>query len=306
MTEYRRDELTDRVVILAAGRSARPHDVSGGIGVLPEVAAFDADCPFCPGNEAQTPPEVARFGDGAPDTPGWRVRVVPNKFPILEPHEVIVLSPAHDRSFGRLDDEGATAVFRMLHHRAAQHLGEGRAFVQTLVNHGAAAGASLTHPHAQLLALDEIPPAVNRSMEMIDRAGADIVSLELAGAGDRTVARGAATAWCPSASGAPYTVRVAHRSTRARLEEATDAELGVVAVATRDVLARIATLLGDVPYNLVVHSAPAGRAGNFHWYVEVTPRISNVAGFEMGTGILVNTVPPEDAAAALRDVELPG
>src|SRR6476659_1495921 len=131
-TEVRYDALGDRTVIMATGRGARPH----------QFRAPDADadpgtehCPFCPGHEAMTPPEVARTGTGAPDTPGWRVRVAPNLYPIVDAHEVVVLSPDHDRPFGALDDAAAVEVFTVLSDRIAVHLGRGLAAAVAVLNH---------------------------------------------------------------------------------------------------------------------------------------------------------------------------
>ncbi len=122
--ELRRDELSGRWVLLAPGRAARPHTFGSS---APDAPGPDA-CPFCPGNEHLTPPEVYRTGDGAPDTPGWRVRVVPNLYPIVGgpdagpgatgAHEVVVLSPAHRDSFAQLDDAQATEVLTVLRDRA--------------------------------------------------------------------------------------------------------------------------------------------------------------------------------------------
>ena len=115
------------------------------------------------------------------------------------------------------------------------------------------------------------------------------------------VVDGPAPAWSPFAAFAPYGMRVAHRSTRARFDEATDAEIAVVALALRDALTALHSAIGAAPYNVVVRTAPPGRgAGEFHWYLDVIPRVSIVAGFEEGTGIYVNTVPPEQAAPLLR------
>jgi UDPglucose--hexose-1-phosphate uridylyltransferase len=135
-------------------------------------------------------------------------------------------------------------------------------------------------------------------------ATTDLVALELTEArrDDLVVVDGPAPAWSPFAAWVPYGLRVAHRSTRARFDEATDAEIRVVALGLRDALARLYAALGDAPYNAVVRSAPPGRpAGEFHWHVDLLPRTTLVAGFEEGTGILVNTVPPELAAQRLRD-----
>src|SRR5262245_883466 len=140
------DVLTGMRVIVAPGRSVRP-DTFRGAEALP---ASLPSCPFCASNEADTPPEVARLGEGEPDTPGWRIRVVPNKYPIVGDglagaHEVLVLSPAHDRSFADLDDAAATEVFSMLRDRLAAHLADGYRHAHTYINHGKAAGASIEH-----------------------------------------------------------------------------------------------------------------------------------------------------------------
>ena len=313
MPELRKDPLSGRWVLLAPGRAARP----GAFSTATDERDAATDCPFCPGSEHETPPEVARTGDGAPNTPGWRVRVVPNLYPFVGDadaapgatgaHEVVILSPAHDRPLARLADEEAVEAVTVLRDRVRHHLGAGRAYVQAVVNHGPTAGASIAHPHAQVIALDFVPPAVTAALERVQAAGDDLVAAAAAtapGAG-LAVVEGPAPAWCPEAASAPYEMRVAHRSTRARFDEATDPEIGVVTRATREAMARLDALLGDPSYNLVVHTAPPGPPGFFHWYVEVAPRVAMEAGFELGTGIYVNVVAPEDAAAQLRAVAVP-
>jgi UDPglucose--hexose-1-phosphate uridylyltransferase len=305
--ELRHDPLSGRSVLVAPERGDRPFSPLVG-GPAP-----DAECPFCPGHESLTPPEVYRTGPGGPDTPGWRVRVVPNRYPVVGgdhpgpgatgAHEVVVFSPSHERSLGRLSDGEAAEVLTVVRDRVRAHLGSGRSFVQAIVNHGRAAGASLAHPHAQVVALDLVPSAVEAALDRFDTAGVDLVAAAAADTvgSELAVLDGPAPAWCPVASGAPFEMLVAHRSTRARFDEATDAEVAVVARSTRDALARLHAVVGEVPYNLVVHTAPpARRARFFHWYVEIVPRLSTPAGFEHGTGILVNPVAPETAARALR------
>ncbi|HMF03279.1 MAG TPA: galactose-1-phosphate uridylyltransferase [Acidimicrobiia bacterium] len=310
MPELRRDQLTDRWVLLVPGRAARPHTFPPARG---DAGTTPADCPFCPGHEHMTPPEVERSGAGAPETPGWRVRVVPNLYPIVggddaEPgatgaHEVAVLSPAHGRSFAQLEEAQAAEVLMVLRDRTRHHLRAGRAFVQVVINHGAAAGASIEHPHAQLVALDFVPPAVEYSVGRGKVAAGDLVLADLERAGEAgRVLDGAAPSWCPHAASAPFEFRVALRAPGARFDDAGDAQVEALAQSARSTLARLAAVLGDVPYNLVVHTAPPGVAPDaFHWYVEVQTRIAVVAGFEQGTGILVNTTPPELAASRLRD-----
>lgn len=314
MPELRHDPLTGRSVIVAAERAARPDTFRRP---PPSLAAVDAACPFCPGNEHETPPEVCRTGPGPPDTPGWAIRVVPNLYPIVGAgppgvtgaHEVVILSPAHDRSFAALDPGQAVAVLAVLRDRAARHLAGGHAHSQPFVNHGRAAGGSIEHPHAQIVALDFVPPGVTGALGRFADAGADPVAEALgasAGGACAVVDGGEsggdhAPAWCPPASASPFEVLVAHPGAGARFDEAADGEIAAVASTAREVLARLAAALGDVPYNLTVHTAPAGAPPRaFHWYVRITPRLTVRAGFEQATGVLVNVVPPEAAAATLR------
>jgi UDPglucose--hexose-1-phosphate uridylyltransferase len=256
-----------------------------------------------------TPPEVFRTGSGAPETPGWRVRVVPNLYPLAGDgvpgaHEVTVLSPDHRAAFGDLADDAAAEVFSVLRDRSAHHLAQGCAHAQPFINYGKAAGASIAHPHAQLVALGFVPPAVEHDVERFAAAGRDLVALAMDDAldGAHGVLHGAAPAWCPAASRSPYEMLIAHPDASARFDTAPDEHVAAVAHATRRSLAAVAEVLGDVPYNVVVHTAPAGVTRDFHWYVRIMPRLTVTAGFESGTGVQVNTVPPEMAAAALREV----
>jgi UDPglucose--hexose-1-phosphate uridylyltransferase len=297
MSELRHDPLSGHDVIVAAGRAARPVTFAPRPG---ERRAEAPDCPFCPGQEAQTPPEVARTGDGGPDTPGWRIRVFPNLFPIVETHEVVALSPAHGRSLAQLDDDEVIELFTVMRDRVRAHLTAGHAYAFAIVNHLRPAGASIEHPHAQVFALDTVPADVTARIARFRAAGRDLVA-EDASPADLALTPASALAWCPHASVSPYLVRVAHEHAGPGFEAADDDVLAATARAARDVLARLDAALGDPPYNLVVHPAPPG-SGPYHWYVEIMPRLSVVAGFEQATGLLVNSVPPERAAAELRDV----
>jgi UDPglucose--hexose-1-phosphate uridylyltransferase len=311
LPELRHDAISGQSVIVAVERAARPFTVPPATDVR-----SGADCPFCDGNEKLTPPEVYRTGTGGADEPGWRVRVVPNLYPIVTPaaaggaaaatgaHEVVVLSPDDRNSFGKLDDAGAVEVLTVIRDRVRHHLDAGRKYAQAFVNHGRAAGASIAHPHAQLVALDWVPEAVIADVERFRAARTDLVARELVNArrDGLVVVDGPATAWSPAAAASPYALRVAHPSTRARFDEATDAEIGVVAVALRDAVAALHAVLGEPAYNVVVRTAPPDlHPGEFHWFLDVVPRIGVIAGFEMGTGVLVNVVPPEQAAVHLRE-----
>jgi UDPglucose--hexose-1-phosphate uridylyltransferase len=309
MPELRTDPLTGTTVIVAPERAARPDAFRVSHAPPPHEAP---GCAFCPGNESMTPPEVARTGGGEPDAPGWRVRVVPNLYPIVAAapsgvtgaHEVVVLSPAHDRDLARLAPDHAREALRVLRDRARTHAAAGRAHVQVFVNHGRAAGASIEHPHAQVVALDIVPPAVADALARAD--GRDLVDESRRAADDAglVVLDGAVSAWCPAASASPFETVVAHHAAGAHFHEAGDDVLDAVTDALHGLLRRVHATLGDVAYNVVVHSAGPAVAVPFRWHARVIPRVSVVAGFEEGTGIRVDAVAPEVAAAALRDADV--
>jgi len=257
-----------------------------------------------------TPPEVARVGAGAPDTPGWQVRVVPNLYPIVGGehgvpgvHEVVVLSPDHDRQLDALSLDAATAAVGALRDRAAFHLDGGLVHAQPLVNHGRAAGASIEHPHAQLVALGFAPPHVDATLTRFADAGHDLVvaAIDDACRSSCLVRDGAAATWCPPAGTSPFVVRLALRSARARFDRSTDDEVRIVTEALQDALGRVHRVLGDVAYNVVVNTAPRDDERPFHWWVDLVPRLGVIAGFEMGSGVMVNPVEPQMAAAMLLD-----
>lgn len=298
------DELTGDVVILAPGRALRPDTFARDEA---HVRAHDERCPFCAGNESDTPPEVARAGGGTPDGPGWDIRVVPNKYPIVGAevagaHEVVVLSPAHDHDLVALDEDAIAAVLGLLRDRAVFHIEHGLAYAQPFVNHGRAAGASIVHPHAQLVVLDDVPPRARERVERFARAGRDLLTDAVARARDAAlvVTEGDVPVWCPPASTSPYAMRCRVASAGHRLECTDDAELASLAAALRDALLRMHAVLGDVPYNLVVENGPATAPASFRWWIDIVPRLTVLAGFELGTGTYVNVVAPGTAAAELR------
>jgi UDPglucose--hexose-1-phosphate uridylyltransferase len=280
--ELRRDPVTGEIVVVAAGRSERPFRTDEAAG-----AQAEGDCPFCAGHEHLTPPEVARAGPGEPDTPGWEVRVVPNKYPIVTgdsgAHEVVVLSPAHDRSLADLDAAHGHLVWSVLRDRCATHAARGLAYTAPFVNHGRAAGASIDHPHAQVVALDFVPPRVaaegGRRPDWMEA---------------NAIADGEVRVWCPPAGGWPYEMAIVHPDATGPFGVATDQQIGALADALGDALRRLRSVVGDVPYNVVVHTSDGG------WHVQVVPRLVVRAGFEIATGVVVNVVAPEDAAARLR------
>jgi UDPglucose--hexose-1-phosphate uridylyltransferase len=298
--ELRVDALTGDEVVLAPTRALRPDTFRVAPQPLPAAVAT---CPFCDGNEHETPPEVARIGPGAPDTPGWRVRVVPNKYPIVGDgvsgaHEVVILSPAHDADFSALTATQATDALLALRDRSQFHLAQGCLYAQPFINHGKAAGASIEHPHAQLVALALVPPRAAILTERFARAERDLVRDD-ARAGE-SIGDGDVLVWCAAAATQAFATRVSLASAGPRFDLAGDDEIAAVASALSATIAGLHRALGDAAYNVVIRTAPRDHAGPFHWWVDIVPRLGTYAGFELGTGLWVNIVAPADAAAALR------
>jgi UDPglucose--hexose-1-phosphate uridylyltransferase len=294
------DGLTGDRVILAPARALRPDTFRVEADPLP---ASVPTCPFCAGNEHETPPEVARRGPGEPETPGWTLRVVPNKFPIVGDgvpgaHEVVVFSPAHDADLAALSDDSAADVLVALRDRVRFHLARGCVYAQAFVNQGKAAGASIEHPHAQIVALDFVPARARARLEHFTTAAFASDQehvVDESGSADRAV-----RVWCPRAAATPYTLRLAPVAGDGRFDEASDDATRAVGVALRDAIARVRTIIGRAAYNVVIETAPRDHAEPFRWWIDVVPRLTIPAGFELGTGLSVNIVSPADAAAALR------
>ncbi|MEZ4386634.1 MAG: DUF4921 family protein [Candidatus Krumholzibacteriia bacterium] len=307
MPEIVRDHMHHTWVIIAPDRAGRPRDI--------RVSTRDHDagpCPFCPGHESETPPEVLALGrppDVAPDRPPWRVRVVPNRYPaVMAPaggHEVIIATAEHARALADLT-AGEMAELLTVARARLVALAEAPAVaaVQFFANVGAAAGASLRHAHAQVLALPIVPPLLRSELAAMRRwraeRGTCLVCDESAAAGERSVAGNArVVAIAPAASRYAWELRLAPRDHHERFEAASSDLLDDLATLLVSVLGALRTAAGDPAYNLVLHSAPAA-ADDFHWHLELTPRFSPLAGFEVGSGCFINSLSPEHAAAQLR------
>jgi len=339
MSELRKDLISGRWVIIATERSKRPDDFRphGAAAPSPEAAGF---CPFCEGNEGKTPPEIfALRGAGtAPDTPGWTVRVVPNKFPALSPgppppratqgifqsmegrgvHEVVIENPqhafeladlpvAHIRDVLRVFQMRIRAIERDLHYQ----------YVQIFKNKGKEAGASLSHPHSQIVATPIVPKRVKEEIYGADRLFRTFkecafcrILREEESAGTRLIAKNANfTAFAPYASRFPFEMTVYPKRHSAFFTDVREEELVTLAEILKDVLTRLKDTVGDPAFNMVLHQAPNPSVPlkgwpeidlKSHWHVEIIPILTKVAGFEWGTGFYINPVPPETGAQFLR------
>jgi UDPglucose--hexose-1-phosphate uridylyltransferase len=270
---------------VAPGRALRPGAATARI---PEPADDEHEgCPFCEGHENRTPPETLALPPREPrDGPGWRVRVVPNLYPAFDRQEVVVHSPRHVRTFAELDDTQVDLVAEAWRLRAES--GEG--YLHALINEGKLGGASIAHSHSQLVWLPFDPPALAD-----ERGGLRALLADERAEGTRVVEEaGGVIAVCPSAGRVPFELLIAP------LEREPDAfaspRLATALRLVRDAIRRLRALEGAVAWNAWVHT------GN-HWHVEVLPRLTIPAGVELGAGIAINPLPPEDAAAALRNAE---
>ena len=333
MPELRKDAVTGRWVVISTDRQKRPNDFR-----VERASVIGAEhCPFCPGHEGMTPPEVLAFrsNGGPPNGGGWDVRVVPNKFPALRvegsldregeglfdrmngigAHEVIIETPDHDRSLALMSEPEIERVLWAFRERMLDLKQDRRLrYVLVFKNHGAAAGATLEHPHSQLIALPLVPDFVREEIEGARRHFAakercvfcDIIHQELRD--DRRVVQENADtiAIAPYASRFPFETWILPKRHGARFEEAPRHEYESLARLLKAVLLRLNRALEMPPFNLAIHTSPSADdvAEAYHWHIEIMPKLTRVTGFEGGTGFYINPTPPEEAAQVLRGVRL--
>ncbi len=259
-------------------------------------------CPFCEGRESETPPEVYATGPEGriPDTPGWRVRVVPNRFPAINGAdgrtEVVVHSPRHVRSMGELDDGEITEVANAWQSRARAARADGFAYVHAFVNEGRSAGGSLPHTHSQLVWLTAEPPVVDHERAHGGRLAAQLD--EERATGTRVIAeQDGLIALCPYAGRGPYELLIAPLEVEP--DGLASALLPAALRLLGEMLRRLRAIEGDIALNAWLHSSAFGSTTG-HWHLEVLPRTTVAAGLELGAGIYVNPLPPEEAAERLR------
>jgi UDPglucose--hexose-1-phosphate uridylyltransferase len=333
MPELRKDPITGRWVVVSTERQKRPNDFT-----LHRADVIGREhCPFCPGHEGMTPPEVLAYrpdGSGA-NSPGWDLRVVPNRFPALRvegtldrqgegmfdrmsgigAHEVVIETTDHDKTFATMGAEEIARVLWAFRDRVHDLKNDFRfRYILLFKNHGAGAGATLEHSHSQLIALPIVPNFVREELEGAKRhyqdkercVFCDIIRQETA-AGTRVIHENAdMVAIAPYASRVPFETWVLPRSHASRYEDAPRHVIESLANMLKALAGRIDKALERPPYNLIVHSAPLQEDAGpyFHWHVELMPRISRVAGFEWGSGFYINPTSPEEATEVLRAVRL--
>ncbi len=284
MSKYVPDVLSSRWVIIAPSRLNRPSFAEASEG-KPDTKKLR--CPFCPGNERITPGEVFRIGKGEKDQKGWIVRVIPNKFPITDYHEVIIHSPHEDKDIEHLSEPHVELILKAYRERFNYYRKKGQVLI--FCNHGEDSGASIKHPHSQLVV---IPGQIN--LDTLTREPLNNI------VEDNTFFY----TYCPDFSQWPYEIWIAPKAEGAHFGDLTDQHLGDLAMLLKKTLKQLEKIyeknkFGNMSFGYNYYIYP-----HSNWYLRIIPRFVHRAGFELGTGLNVNIVDPTNAALEYKGMEM--
>jgi len=332
MSELRKDPIVGRWVIISTERGNRPSSWTSE-----PTLKGSGNCPFCPGNEETTPGEIiaVRPNIAKENAPGWKVRVVPNKFPALQiegelspkgegnydmmngigAHEVVIETPNHADDLADLNEAHIYDILMMFRERTLDLKRDVRfRYILIFKNHGLSAGASLEHSHSQLIATPIIPKRVVEELEGSRRfyqqkercVFCDIIQQELKTRKRVIAQRQAYVTLAPYAPRFPYESWILPLKHYSHFEAMPEEMYRELAKALKEILLRINMCLGYPPYNFIIHTSPLQEAElpDYHWHIEIIPKLTKVAGFEWGSGFYINPTAPETAAEALRRVAI--
>ncbi len=300
MSTFREDTITGDQVIIAPERLERPNALVKLKARQP--ASSGEDCPFCPGNEAMTPPEISRIGDES----GWRVRVVPNKYAVVAQsgelrgrHEVIIETREHAAGFAAMTHDAWVQI-------VAIYIGRCRAleadpplrFLALFKNDGIHSGQSIDHPHSQLIELDRIPARHARMLAAF-AAGRSCPVCKLPSESGTIFSAGGFVALAPEASILPYQVRIAPWRHQGSITEMSGEERTAFVHCLRDVMRALALKFQGVSFNWFFHQ---DRSNDFHWFLDIFPRLTTLGGFELGSGVYINPIEPSSVAETLAGI----
>ncbi|MFH1389187.1 MAG: galactose-1-phosphate uridylyltransferase [Candidatus Margulisiibacteriota bacterium] len=336
MPELRQNPATKEWVIIATERAKRPEDL--GSGTCQATEAQKQACPFCPGKENLSPGEILAYRDfgTGPDSPGWWIRIIHNKYAALMPdgknrertklldyftmmnglgeHEVIIESPHHDQTIATMDEKQVEELFLAYRERYVT-LSKDPQFEMIIIfkNHGIGAGTSLHHPHSQLIATPITPSHIRHrleeSMRYFDDNGrcvyCEMIAKEKSIKERVIMETDNFIAISPFASRSPFETKILPKKHASSFDSITTADAKELAFVMRTILKKLFISLNNPDYNFVINSSPCHEKETeyYHWYINVIPRVSAVAGFELGSGIYINTVIPEEAAKYLRTIK---
>ncbi|HRZ86555.1 MAG TPA: galactose-1-phosphate uridylyltransferase [bacterium] len=339
MPELRKDPVLGRWVIVSTERGKRPSDFN----IEPE-ATEKKGCPFCEGSEDKTPPEIFAFRDpnSKPNTPNWEVRVVSNKFPVLRvegdlekqgvgmydrmngigAHEVIIETPDHFKKMEMLPIDSLVKVLETYKIRSLDLMNDARfRYILIFKNEGIAAGATLSHSHSQLIATPVTPKRVKEELDGAkeyfqykDRCVfCDMIREEMQHKIRVVYENKDFIAYCPFASRFPFELSILPKRHYPDYHNIQPNELVSLADMLKVTLTKLSKALNKPQYNFIVHTAPVRRPRSgywttidydFHWHIELMPRLTKVAGFEWGTGFYINPTVPEEAAKFLQETKI--
>lgn len=330
MPELRRDPISGRWVIISIERGKRPSDF--GMRISPKKGGF---CAFCEGNERTTPPEILAFrSDGkGPNTPGWTLRIVPNKFPALNiegqlnrvgdgiydkmngvgAHEVFIECPDHNLTLSTMPLKSVEDVLLAFNQRINDLKNDPRfKYVLVFKNEGDDAGASLEHTHSQLIALPIVPHLVEEELhqskhyyEYKERCiFCDVIHQETASKTRITFENEDFIAISPFAPRSPFEILILPKRHESSFTQ--DRNFNLLAQIIQQTLKQIDKVLNLPPYNMMIHTSPFKEENNdyYHWHIEIIPKLTKIAGFEWGSGFYINPTPPEEAAKFMREAEI--
>jgi len=331
MPELRKDPILGRWVIISVERGKRPTDF-----VSPAKRKKGGFCPFCPGNEYTTPPEILAFrpGGSKPNEPGWTLRVMPNKFPALQisgelmkqgeglydkmngigAHEVIIETPEHNLSLATMTQKAVEDVLWAYYLRLTDLKKDIRLrYVLIFKNEGESAGATLEHTHTQLIGLPIVPRTVKDEMQgaknhydLRERCiFCDIIRQELADGRRLIYENDGYLAIAPFAPRAPFETWILPKHHESAFAPQRQSFTSLAEILQR-VLKQFDKILDVPPYNFIVHTSPFNDEQNeyYHWHIEFVPKLTKIAGFEWGSGFYINPVPPEEAAKFMREAKI--
>ncbi len=332
MSELRRDPIGGRWVIVNTDDPLKPEEY--GRDIL--KGGKSPICPFCYGNEAQTTPEIISLRDPGtqPNTPGWQVRVIPNKFPALQiegdldkrglgmydlsnglgAHELVVETPYHEKDLCDLTVQELTNVINFYCQRTVD-LERDRRFKYIMIfkNYGVSAGATIEHPHTQIIALPMVPKNVKEEIigaqnyfEYRDRCVfCDMLRQELQEKERIILENKNFLAFCPFVSRFPFEIWIMPKKHAKYFCQTPYEEIPDLAVILQGIVAKVKKVFGDISYNFIIHTSPSNSEGentdSYHWHLEFLPILTRVAGFEWGTGFYIVPTPPEIAAKLLKE-----
>ena len=335
MSEFRKDPITSRWIIVSPDFKNRmniPEKTEEiNSGPIPD------NCPFCPGNESKTPPEITAYRKGGvKNGPGWWVRIIPNKFPALqiEPplkrrglgmydmmngvgaHEVIIETPNHYMSLGKMNEKEVEDILWAYYDRFSDLQKDPRMeYILIFKNHKKEAGSSLEHPHSQIIATPIVPKRVMEEMRHSKRyydykkrcLFCDIINQEMEDKKRIVYENDYFITLTPFASRFPYEMHILPKQHQSSFAMVKPTEMSYLAISLRDALRRMYKLLNDPPYNFILHTTLMRKNDErriyYHWHIEIVPRLIKMTGFEWGSGFHINPIFPEDAASELRKID---